>query len=94
MIAFQLVRNSMGGSGPLGIVYTEKRSAEIWAEVHAEDWVQYKVKEVEVREFNSNEGAVGDQLVQIHRDRAVDLIKARALTKLTAEERAALGLPA
>lgn len=94
MKAFQLIKDSMGGgSGPMQIVFTELRSAQIWAEDNKEEWTGYAIKEVEVREFTSDEGAVGKQLVEIRRISARDLIRARALEKLTDEERAVIGLP-
>lgn len=73
-------------------VYLDKRAAELWAKDHIEEWTDYKVKEVECRELTEQEGAVGSQLVQIRRDTAKDAIRARALSKLTKEEREALGL--
>lgn len=73
-------------------VYLEKRSAEIWCEEHNEEWTTYKPKEVEVRELTKKEGAVGGQLVQIRRDTSDGTVRARALRKLNAEEKRALGL--
>lgn len=73
-------------------VYLDKRAAELWAEDHKEEWVDYSVKSVEVRQLTEQEGAVGTQLVQIRRDTAKDAITAKAMKKLTAEERSVLGL--
>lgn len=73
-------------------VYLEKRAAEIWCEEHNEEWISYKPKEVEVRELTKDEGVVGGQLVQIRRDSSDETIRARAMKKLNAEERRALGL--
>ncbi len=93
MKAFQPIKSSISDEkGPMPIVFLEKRSAEIWAEDHNEDWTDYKVKEVDLREFTHDEGAVGQQLVKINRDKAIDLIKERAIRKLTDEERNALSL--
>lgn len=82
----------MGGGGPMPFVYLEKRAAEIWCEEHNEEWTAYKPKEVEVRELTKEEGAVGGQLVQIRRDTSDETIRTRAMKKLNAEERRALGL--
>lgn len=92
MKAFQPIKDSMGGSGPMPLVFLEERSAEIWAEKNKDEWEQFKIKEVDVREFTHDEGAVGIQLVKIDRVKAIDLIKARAIKKLTKEEIHALGL--
>jgi hypothetical protein len=92
MKAFQLIKDSMNKSGPMPFVYLDKRAAEIWANENKEEWTQYKMKEVEVREFNFEEGAVNGKLVEIRRDSAEDAIRQKALKKLNAEERRALGL--
>ncbi len=92
MKVYQPIKDSMSGSGPMPFVFTEKRAAELWAEDAREEWTQYKVIPVDLREFNHDEGAVGSQLVQIRRMSAVDLLRARALKKWTAEECAALGI--
>ena len=73
-------------------VYTERRSAEIWADQNREEWAQYKVEEVDVRELTADEGAIGPQLVAIRRESADRAIQAMALKKLTEEEIQALGL--
>lgn len=91
--AWQPYKDSMGGSGPMPFVFTEQRAAEIWAEDHKEEWTTYKVNKVLVRQFTRDEGAVKDQLVRIRHERSADLLKARAIKKLTDEERRALGLP-
>jgi hypothetical protein len=93
MKAYQIIRDSMGGSGPIPLVYLDKRAAEMWASANHQEWASYKVEEVELRELNDFEGAVGGQLVFICRDDSVTIIRDRALKKLTAEERSVLGLP-
>ena len=85
--AFQPIKGTMGGGdGPMPFVYLDRRAAEIWVEGNKEDWTSYKIKEVDLRIFNNDEGAVGAQLVQIRRVSAIDLIRARAIKKLTSEE--------
>lgn len=92
MKAYQPIKDSMGGNGPMPFVYLEKRACEMWASENKEEWTDYTVKEVEVRELTADEGAVGTQLVRIRKDRAIDIVRAKALRKLTKEEREALGL--
>lgn len=92
MKAFQPIKDSMGGSGPMPFVYLEKRSAEIWCENNSEEWTSYKPQEVEVRELTQDEGVVGTMHVWIRRDTADTLIRLRALKKLNAEERRVLGV--
>lgn len=67
MKAFQPIKDSMGGSGPMPLVFLDEEDAKDWATDNKEEWTQYKVKEVEVRKITAREGAVGDQLVQIHK---------------------------
>lgn len=92
MKAFQPIKDSMGGGGPMPFVYLEKRAAEIWCKEHNEEWISYIPEEVEVRELTKEEGAVKSQLVQIRRDTSNDLIRARAMKKLNAEDKRVLGL--
>ena len=64
-------------------VFLNKRAAELWASDHKEEWTDYKVKEVEYRMPTADEGVVGGQLVQIHRDSVEATLRERALKKLT-----------
>ena len=92
MKAYQPIKDSMVGSGPMPLIFLNKRAAELWAKDHDEEWTNYKVKEVEYRMPTEEEGVVDGQLVQIHRERVEVMLRERALKKLTAEERRILGL--
>jgi hypothetical protein len=73
-------------------VYTDEQVAKAKAESMKEEWTSYKVKEVKVRVISENEGAIGHTLVQIRRSTWTDWCRETALKKLTADEKAALGL--
>jgi hypothetical protein len=91
--AYRLERNTMGGSTMEHVVYLKEDTAKLVLEDKPnEEFVNWRVYKVKVRRINETEGAVGHELVTISNEHACDVLRARALRKLTPEERKVLGL--
>jgi len=88
--AWRLRKSTMCGGVFLPYVYTEELVAKAKAEEMKEEWVDYEVKEVAVRVLNEQEGAIGNDLVQIRRDTWHEHCLETAFKKLTPDERKAL----
>lgn len=96
--AFQILHDSIGGGGkkPLPIAYLHRRTAELECEVKnakADRCCEaFEVGNVKLRVISQDEGAVGRNLVVINRTEPKEVLKQRAMSKLSREEREALGL--
>lgn len=90
--AWRLRQDNLSGSKFQNYVYVDERVARAKAESMAEEWQTYSVHEVVVRILSKQEGAVGNELVQIRHDTYTDYLKECGLRKLTKEERKALGV--
>jgi hypothetical protein len=90
MKAYQIIKSHMNGSEALSFVYLDREAAARCAEKLEQEWIHYKVIEVECREISPTEGIVNRMLVDIRRDVAAEALVKRALKKLTEDEVAAV----
>jgi hypothetical protein len=92
---WQIEQDTMNGKTLLPIVYIDRRVGEIVLREKTErreEFVGYKMKQVQVRPLTHDEGAIGSTLVMLNRDDYLTVVRRKALAKLTLEEREALGL--
>ncbi len=93
---WQIYQDTMNGKVDLPIVYIDRQVGEIVLRnktERKEEFVDYKMKAVQVRPLIHDEGAIGNVLVTINRDDYKTVLRRNALAKLSHEEREVLGIP-